>query len=88
MVFEQEVLGGIDPRGKKGRSPLVRMNPLHQAAMRLSDLRRSGTRFKTKDLVGLLMCHGARAWRISQPRATVRLRVVSPSGFTAVKIGL
>jgi len=38
------------------------LHPLHEAAMRLADLglSRSRSRNKTKDLIGILLCHGAR----------------------------
>lgn len=88
MQREQKVLGLIDPGGKEGRSAEVGVQALHQAAMRLADIRRTGARFKTKDLVGLLLGHGARAWRASLPPATVRLSVFAPGGEAAVKIRL
>ncbi|MBX3598469.1 MAG: hypothetical protein KF874_12940 [Rhizobiaceae bacterium] len=59
---------------------------LYQAASRLADARRGAPRFKTRDLVGLLLSHGARTWRNSQPRAFVRLRVFSPENRVAVKL--
>ncbi|WP_244447147.1 hypothetical protein [Hoeflea sp. BAL378] len=64
------------------------MHPLHEAAMRLADLGFTRPRSKTKDLVGLLLCHGARAWRSAQPRASIRLRAGTPVGYAAVKIRL
>ena len=54
--------------------------------MRLADVRRSGARLKTKDLIGLLVSHGARAWRSSLPAVTVRVRALTPAGRPAVKI--
>ena len=86
MPREQQILGLVDARRKEGRSPDIRVNPLHQAAVRLADVRRRGTRLKTKDLVGLLLGHGARAWRASLPPAGMRLRVLTPEGKAAVKI--
>ncbi|MCO5066047.1 MAG: hypothetical protein M9924_16755 [Rhizobiaceae bacterium] len=59
---------------------------LYHAASRLADARRGAPRFKTRDLVSLLLSHGARTWRNSQPRAFVRLRVRSPEGRLAVRI--
>ena len=88
MIGEQDVLGFVDPRRKDGRSAEIGMQALHQAAMRLADIRRGGPRFKTKDLVGLLLSHGARTWRNTLPVAVVRLRVVAPDGKAAVKIRL
>ncbi|WP_394691981.1 hypothetical protein [Hoeflea sp.] len=64
------------------------MHPLHEAAMRLADLGFTRPRSKTKDLVGLLLCHGARAWRSSQPRIVIHVRVGTPVGHSAVKIRL
>ncbi len=88
MTGQQNVLGFIDPRSQEGASSEVRMQPLHQAPMRLADIRRASTRFKTKDLVGLLLAHGARSWRASFPAADIRLRVIAPEGKPAVKIRL
>lgn len=64
------------------------MHPLQQAALRISDYRESKGRLKAKDLVGLLLCHGARAWRASQPVAAMRLRVSTPAGSRAIRIRL
>ena len=88
MIREQDVFGFVDPRRQEGRATEVGVQALHQAAVRLADIRRGSPRFKTKDLVGLLLSHGARTWRASQPIAVVRLRVLAPNGKTAVKISL
>ncbi|RFC67256.1 hypothetical protein [Mesorhizobium denitrificans] len=68
------------------RSEDASVQALYHAASRLADARRGTPRFKTRDLVGLLLSHGARTWRNSQPRAVVRLRVRSPEGRLAVRI--
>jgi hypothetical protein len=83
---EQDILGLVDMRRPERRIPDVGMQALHQAAVRIADIRRSGSRFKTKDLVSLLLSHGARTWRNTQPLARVRLRVFAPDGKTAVKM--
>lgn len=88
MIGEQDVLGFVDTRREEGRPAEVGVQALHQAAVRLADIRRGGPRFKTKDLVGLLLSHGARTWRNSLPVATVRIRVFAPNGKSAVKIRL
>lgn len=88
MIGEQDVLGFVDTRREEGRSPDIRVQALNQAAVRLADVRRGGPRFKTKDLVGLLLSHGARTWRNSLPVATVRIRVFAPNGKPAIKIRL
>jgi hypothetical protein len=69
---------------QRSEDPSVQV--LYHAASRLADARRGAPRFKTRDLVGLLLSHGARTWRNSQPRAFVRLRVCSPEGQLAVRI--
>jgi len=61
---------------------------LQQAAKRLAEMRRGGSGLRTKELVGLLLSHGARTWRNSFPRADVRLRVFAPNGKPAIKIRL
>jgi hypothetical protein len=56
------------------------LHPLHAAAFGLAELGLKPKRSKTKDLIGLLLCHGARAWRYSQPEAKIHLHVSSMSG--------
>ena len=87
MTIQQNFLGFVDPRRKERSAAEIGMQSLHQATMRLTDFRRPSSRFKTKDIVGLLLGHGARTWRASLPPARIRLRVVAPDGKLAVKIG-
>lgn len=56
------------------------------AAQHLNALREGRSRMRAKDLVSLLLCHGARAWRSSQPRARVRIKVDSPLGGRALSL--
>lgn len=58
------------------------LHPLHEAAMRLADmgLTRVRSRSKTRDLVSMLLSHGARAWRLNQPPASVHLYVAPNEG--------
>ncbi len=88
MASENELLSGQEVIGQKSRVAHRGMRALHKAAMSLADFRLASARLRTKDLVGLLLSHGARAWRASQPRANVRVRAVSPGGLLAVKIRL
>ncbi|MBB4008010.1 hypothetical protein [Allorhizobium taibaishanense] len=55
-------------------NPRSGLNPLHEAAIRLAD-GINKPRAKTRDLMNLLLCHGARAWRYSQPEANIHLHV-------------
>jgi hypothetical protein len=61
---------------------------LHEAAKQLAGQNLGRPRMKTKDIVGYLLGHGARAWRGSLPVATPRVRVMMPNGHFAVKIKL
>ena len=62
------------------------LQALHHAATRLADARRGAPKFRTKELVGLLLSHGARTWRNSMPKADIRLRVCEPSGGQAIRL--
>jgi hypothetical protein len=55
------------------------LHPLHEAAMRIAELGRSKTATSSRDLVAMLLTHGARAWRSSQPPAKIHLHVTSPA---------
>ena len=61
-------------------------HPLQQAAIRLSDVREGRSKLRAKDLVGLLLCHGARAWRSSQPIAHTRINVRTPARHPAIRL--
>jgi hypothetical protein len=93
VTEEQDAAGIIDPR-PQARSALhpqgrgIGFSTLRQAATRLADFRSPGNRFKTRDLVALLLSHGARSWRASQPAARVRVKVFAPDGHPAVRIDL
>ncbi|MDN5928000.1 MAG: hypothetical protein L0I29_13080 [Hyphomicrobiales bacterium] len=94
MVTEEKGAVGIaDPRPQT-RSPMpsqargIGFSTLRMAATRLADFRSPGNRFKTRDLVALLLSHGARSWRASQPAARVRVRVFAPDGRPAIRIDL
>ena len=77
---------GITPMPDKTRkSPRASLHPLHEAAMRIAELG-SRPRARTKDLVTLLLTHGARAWRSTQPGAELHLHVISPSGRAPVRL--
>ncbi|MFS8049566.1 hypothetical protein [Rhizobium sp. BR 314] len=74
--------------GVKTKQKSFALHPLHEAAMRLADLGLSRSRNKTKDLIGILLCHGARAWRYSQPDAHIHLHITAPSGRAPVMMRL
>ncbi|MBO0905088.1 hypothetical protein [Jiella sonneratiae] len=62
------------------------IHPLQQAALRLGEARDGRSRMKAKELVGLLLTYGARAWRASQPVSHSRIRTVTPGGAVAVRM--
>ncbi|ANK85861.1 MULTISPECIES: hypothetical protein [Rhizobium] len=90
MAINENVPGMPGDRrgGAKGRSSL---HPLHEAALRLAEIglqRPRAKSAKTRDLINLLLCHGARAWRYSQPEARIHLHVTSPGGSAPVQLRL
>jgi hypothetical protein len=62
------------------------LNPLHEAAMRLAGVGLSRSKEKTRDLVALLLSHGARAWRQSQPEGNIHLHVGTRAGRAPIRI--
>jgi hypothetical protein len=72
----------------KPRQKSVGLHPLHEAAMRIAELGRGRSRSKTKDLINILLCHGARAWRYSQPEARIHLHIPGANGRAPVLMRL
>lgn len=64
------------------------LHPLHEAAVRIADIGLSRPRSRTKELVNLLLCHGARAWRSTQPEAKIHLHIGNRQGKAAVYMRL
>lgn len=76
MALNENSKGPDNPPDRKASA----LHPLHEAAIRIADLGLNRPRAKTRDLVGLLLCHGARAWRYSQPQANIHLHIARYSG--------
>lgn len=77
------------PEGSSDNKPSgsrIALHPLHEVATRIADLGLNRPRAKTRDLVGLLLCHGARAWRYSQPEANIHLHIACYSGRLPVHL--
>ncbi len=72
----------------RSRAKGVALNPLHEAAMRLAGVGLSRSKEKTRDLVAMLLSHGARAWRHSQPETSIHLHVRMHSGRRPVRLKL
>ncbi len=64
------------------------LNPLHEAALRLASFGKPKSSSKTRDLVSMLLGHGARAWRGTQPAVSVHLYATSPNGKCPVRLHL
>lgn len=60
--------------------PRFALHPLHEAALKIADLGINRPREKSRDLISLLLSHGARAWRYSQPEIAIHLHVSSHNG--------
>lgn len=88
MRLDQDMNGHLDLAGPEARLSERSRHVLHKAATTLADFRRTGSKLKTRDLVGFMLSHGARSWRASLPATHVRLRVTSPFGATAVRMRL
>lgn len=62
--------------------------PLHEAAMKLAGMGLNRSHEKTRDLVAMLLGHGARAWRGNQPPVDLHLHVRTPRGHRSVRLRL
>ncbi len=71
-----------------GHGSLSVLHPIHEAAMRIADLGLNRSKAKTRDLVSLLLSHGARAWRSNQPETKIHLHVACRSGRAPVHMRL
>ncbi|MCO6186120.1 hypothetical protein [Rhizobium sp. L1K21] len=61
-------------------------HPLHEAAMRIASFGKPKANSRTRDLVSMLLAHGARAWRGTQPSVSIHLYVTSPAGRRPVRM--
>ncbi len=72
MAMNENMNGTLSGTKRNLRSGL---HPLHEAALRIADIGLNRSRARTKDLVGMLLAHGARAWRTGQPEVGIHLHV-------------
>ena len=86
MSIENHHLTVPNRAGQWDDSLPVGSHPMQQAALRIGEVRDGRSRLKAKELVGLLLSYGARAWRSSQPVSYTRVRTVSPTGVIAVRM--
>lgn len=72
----------------KAAGKAIGLHPLHEAAMKLAGMGLNRSHSKTRDLVAMLLGHGARAWRASQPEVSLHLHVKTPNGVHPVRLRL
>ena len=73
-------------KGSPARSP--GLHPLHEAALKLAGLGLTRSQTRTRDLVAMLLGHGARAWRANQPAVSLHLHVLAPKGGHPIRLRL
>jgi hypothetical protein len=78
MAAKKNILGFVDPRGQKGRAPLIGMQFLHERPVGLANVARARPRLQAKDLIGLLLRHFTAAAK-PRPRCRTRIRVFTPA---------
>lgn len=86
MTVEPEAQAFADQSTHGAHARVGNLHPLQQASLRIAEFREGRSAFKARDLVGLLLSHGARAYRASQPATVTRLRVRTPAGTVAVRL--
>ena len=86
MRLKKNVFGQIDFGREVGRAAPVGMDLRHQSAVGRADGLGRRTRLKAKDLVSLVMAHGARIRRAGAPRTRSLVLVFAPTGKRAVKV--
>ncbi len=86
-MANNDQLTGVDltPEPQAERSHGV-LHPLHEAALKLASIGLPRSKGKTRDLVAMLLSHGARAWRGGQPGVTLHLHVTSPTGRYPIRL--
>ena len=86
-VYESSANSPFAPGGRS-RPRSAALHPLHEAAMRLAGAGLTKSKDRTRDLVALLLSHGARAWRHSQPEVSIHLHLGPHAGRSPVRLRL
>ena len=87
-VQNQAPQGAVNTVAERSARWQAPANALADAAAMMGLAQSPARRYRTRDLVGLLLAHGSRALRASQPRASVRLKVAGRNGTKAVHLTL
>jgi len=81
--------GNVSETANKGsQGKTTGLHPLHEAALKLAGMGLTRSQTKTRDLVAMLLGHGARAWRASQPEVSLHLHVITPRGGHPIRLRL
>ncbi len=89
MAVNENMPGqGNRPPVRRGSRLRGNLHPLHEAAIRIADIGLARPSSKTKDLVGLLLVHGARAWRSTHDPVAIHLYVTGISHRPALRMRL
>lgn len=88
MSLQENVLGFVNPRGERARSASVRVQPLDEVAVGLTDGLLPRPRLKPQDVISFLLGHRARLADATAPRVRIRLSVLTPSGKPAIHVSL
>jgi hypothetical protein len=78
--------GNISEFKSKNGGKATGLHPLHEAAMKLAGMGLNRSHSKTRDLVAMLLGHGARAWRAGQPEVSLHLHVKAPNGAHPIRL--
>jgi hypothetical protein len=88
MAMNENNLDFFPPAGTKSKMKGSALHPLHEAALRLTAIGINRPKERTRDLVAMLLSHGARAWRHSQPEIRIHLHVCARSGSAPLRLRL
>lgn len=86
MAMNENELNFSPPAGSTGKLKGSGLHPLHEAALRLAGMGINRPKERTRDLVTLLLSHGARAWRHAQPPANIHLHLSARGGRSPLRL--
>ena len=90
MSAEKPAPGPLEPNvvafDRARRPTRIGADLLQRATLGRPDFRLAGAGRRARDLIGLLMSHGARIRRAARPRCRIALQVLTPAGEPAVEV--
>jgi hypothetical protein len=86
-MFAEKPVVNLAEFEREKRATRIPVAPSSQdTVLRSPDFRLSGAGKKAKDLIGLLIGHGARIRRAARPQCRITLQVLTPAGLQAVEM--